>query len=58
MNRNDILVQAALSGDLVTVQQLIEAGADPNSVDGHGMGPLLIFHPTEADADNGQKEKK
>ncbi len=27
------------------VQQMLESGADPNSVDRHGMGPLLTFHP-------------
>ena len=42
---NDALVQAAVSGDLDKVRQLIEAGADPNSVDQHGMGPLLNFSP-------------
>lgn len=43
--RNDALVRAAVSGDLPTVRRLIEDGADPNSVDEHGMGPLLTFHP-------------
>lgn len=43
--RNDALVQAAGVGDLETVKRLIEDGADPNSVDEHGMGPLLNFHP-------------
>ncbi|MCA9032023.1 MAG: ankyrin repeat domain-containing protein [Planctomycetaceae bacterium] len=43
--RNDELVQAAGAGDLATVRRLIEAGADPNSVDRHGMGTLLNFHP-------------
>ncbi|MGN6133717.1 MAG: ankyrin repeat domain-containing protein [Aureliella sp.] len=43
--RNDQLVQAAGAGDLETVERLIEGGADPNSVDEHGMGPLLNFHP-------------
>lgn len=43
--RNDRLVQAAVDGDLETVERLIETGADPNSVDQHGMGPLLNFHP-------------
>jgi len=42
--QNDELVQAAWAGDLATVHRLIEAGADPNSVDQHGMGPLLNFH--------------
>ncbi|QDV46831.1 Ankyrin repeat protein [Stieleria neptunia] len=43
--RNDELVEAANAGDLETVKRLIEDGADPNSVDKHGMGPLLNFHP-------------
>ncbi|MCC9606285.1 ankyrin repeat domain-containing protein [Blastopirellula sp. JC732] len=43
--RNDLLVQAAGAGDLETVRRLIEEGVDPNSVDEHGMGPLLNFHP-------------
>ncbi|EMI16384.1 ankyrin repeat protein [Rhodopirellula maiorica SM1] len=43
--RNDELVQAAVAGDFETVKRLIEAGADPNSVDQHGMGPLLNFDP-------------
>jgi len=45
MLRNDELVEAALSGQLSKVIELIEGGADPNSVDAHGMGPLLNFHP-------------
>lgn len=45
MPRNDELVEAALSEDLETVRRLIEGGADPNSVDRHGMGPLLCFDP-------------
>jgi len=45
MPRNDELVQAANAGDLATVKRLIEAGADPNSVDQYGMGALLTFHP-------------
>lgn len=45
MPRNDELVQAAVAGDLDSVRRLIEGGADPNSVDRHGMGPLLNFHP-------------
>jgi hypothetical protein len=36
--RCDELVQAAFAGDLETVKRLIEGGADPNSVDQHGMG--------------------
>lgn len=43
--RNDELVQAANAGDLETVRRLIEGGANPNSVDRHGMGPLLTFYP-------------
>ena len=43
--RNDDLVAAALAGNLSKVKGLIEAGADPNSVDANGMGPLLNFHP-------------
>lgn len=45
MPQNDELVQAAVTGDLETVKRLIESGADPNSVDQHGMGPLLNFDP-------------
>lgn len=45
MLRNDELVEAAAAGHLETVKRLIEGGADPNSVDRHGMGPLLNFHP-------------
>ncbi len=43
--QNDELVAAASAGDLETVKRLTEGGADPNSVDRHGMGPLLTFHP-------------
>src|SRR5579864_4047458 len=43
--RNDEIVEAAGAGDLETVKRLIEGGADPNSVDGNGMGSLLTFHP-------------
>ncbi len=39
------LVTASYQGDLVRVRELVEAGADVNSVDQHGMGPLLTFHP-------------
>lgn len=49
MPQNDELVNAANAGDLETVKRLIEAGADPNSVDQHGMGPLLTFHPEVTD---------
>jgi hypothetical protein len=45
LSRNDELVEAASAGDLETVKQLIEGGADPNSMDEHGMGSLLTFHP-------------
>src|SRR5919106_226799 len=45
MVRNDELVQASVAGDFEPVKRLIEGGADPNSVDQHGMGPLLTFHP-------------
>ena len=45
MPRNDELVRAAGAGDLERLKRLIEGGADPNSVDEHGMGPLLTFHP-------------
>jgi uncharacterized protein len=45
MPRNDELVLAANAGNLETVKRLIEGGADPNSVDQHGMGPLLTFDP-------------
>jgi ankyrin repeat protein len=45
MPRNEALVKAALRGDLKTVMRLIEHGADPNSVDQHGIGPLLTFNP-------------
>jgi palmitoyltransferase len=43
--QNDELVEAANAGHLERVKDLIEGGADPNSVDRHGMGPLLTFHP-------------
>jgi hypothetical protein len=39
------LVRASQRGDLAEVRQLIEAGADVNSVGDHGMGPLLTFTP-------------
>lgn len=42
---NSELVRAANAGDLATVKRLIEAGANPNCVDEHGMGTLLTFHP-------------
>ena len=45
MPRNDELVAAAVAGELATVKRLIESGADSNSVDKHGMGPLLNFDP-------------
>ncbi len=40
------LVRASLKGDLATVRELIESGADVNSTDEHGMGPLLTFTPS------------
>ena len=43
--RNDELVRAALAGELETVKRLIKDGANPNSVDKHGIGPLLTYHP-------------
>ncbi|WP_261362719.1 ankyrin repeat domain-containing protein [Rubinisphaera margarita] len=45
MPRHDELIRASFKGDLDTVRRLIESGVDPNSVDEHGMGPLLTFHP-------------
>lgn len=39
------LVEAALDGDLAAVRALVEAGADLNSCDEHGIGPLLSFTP-------------
>lgn len=45
MPKNDELVRAANAGDLARVRQLVSEGADPNSVDQHGMGTLLTFHP-------------
>src|SRR5687768_1057219 len=39
------LVQASLRGDLTAVRRLVEAGADVNSTDEHGIGPLLSFTP-------------
>lgn len=45
MQRHDLLVRSANSGDLEAVRALLSAGADPNCVDEHGMGPLLTFHP-------------
>ena len=40
------LVRASMEGDLATVRKLIESGADVNSTDEHGMGPLLSFTPS------------
>jgi len=40
------LKHACSAGDLDTVRRLLDAGADPNSVDEHGSGTLLTFHPT------------
>lgn len=39
------LVRASLDGDLSAVQSLVEAGADLNGADEHGIGPLLCFTP-------------
>jgi ankyrin repeat protein len=39
------LVAASHQGDLSRVRELVEAGADVNSVYEHGMGPLLTFYP-------------
>lgn len=39
------LVQASLAGDLAEVKRLVESGADVNSQDRHGIGPLLCFTP-------------
>lgn len=39
------LVLASLEGDLEKVKNLIADGADINSEDSHGMGPLLTFTP-------------
>ena len=39
------LVRASQQGDLPAVRQLVESGADVNSVGDHGMGPLLTFTP-------------
>ena len=39
------LVEASLRGDLESVRQLVEAGADVNSQDRHGIGPLLSVTP-------------
>src|SRR6266404_6349128 len=47
MSRNSPeLVRASLQGDLATVRKLVESGADVNSTDEHGMGPLLSFTPS------------
>jgi RNA polymerase sigma factor (sigma-70 family) len=47
MSRNSPeLVRASVKGDLATVQKLVESGADVNSTDEHGMGPLLTFTPS------------
>lgn len=39
------LVRASLDGDLATVCELVASGADVNSKDEHGIGPLLSFTP-------------
>jgi ankyrin repeat protein len=43
--KNDDLVRAANAGHLEPVRRLIDGGADPKSVDEHGLVPLLNFHP-------------
>ena len=40
------LVRASLNGDLDAVRTLVESGADVNSRDEHGIGPLLTFTPS------------
>ena len=46
MSRNSSeLVEASQEGDLAAVRELVESGADVNSTDAHGMGPLLTFTP-------------
>jgi RNA polymerase sigma factor (sigma-70 family) len=40
------LVRASVKGDLARVRKLVELGADVNSIDEHGMGPLLTFTPS------------
>jgi ankyrin repeat protein len=40
------LVRASVEGDLAAVRKLVESGADVNSTDEHGMGPLLTFTPS------------
>lgn len=39
------LVTASQQGNLTRVRELVDGGADVNSVDAHGMGPLLTVHP-------------
>src|SRR5215203_3531835 len=39
------LVRASQQADLALVRELVEAGADVNSVGDHSMGPLLTFTP-------------
>jgi cytohesin len=39
------LVEVSQRGDLATVKQLVESGADVNSTNKHGAGPLLTFSP-------------
>ena len=39
------LVSASLDGDLAAVRQLVAGGADANSTDEHGIGPLLTSDP-------------
>jgi hypothetical protein len=37
------LIRVSVEGDLASVRTLVESGADVNSTDAHGMGPLLTF---------------
>ena len=38
----DALFEAAKSGNLDQVQQLVESGADVNAVDGHHITPFFV----------------
>jgi ankyrin repeat protein len=40
------LIRVCHSGDLAAVKELVQSGADVNSVGDHGMGPLLCFTPS------------
>lgn len=39
------LTKASFESNLDEVRRLLDEGADPNSADEHGFGPLLTFHP-------------